>query len=149
MALIKNKSGLLKLHAERPSTAAVGNWGIIEVTQRLSEKLGLGSYVAARLFMGKKKVTKVVATAKSGTKGVSTGAGASAGNKTDYVGLSGKDDEATVRGQWEALRYALTCVVPVLYFSFYYGFDTFIMSRMIQCRIYSKIALKITFSYLV
>lgn len=82
MTLVKHKAGLLKLTSERPSTAAVGNWGIVEVTQRLSEKLGLGSYVAARLFMGKKK------TAKS---------------KID-VALSRKDSEETVRAQWEALR---------------------------------------------
>lgn len=82
MTLVKHNAGLLKLTSERPSTAAVGNWGIVEVTQRLSEKLGLGSYVSARLFMGKKK------TAKS---------------KID-VALSRKDDEGTMRSQWEALR---------------------------------------------
>lgn len=82
MALLKNKAGLIKLNNERPSTAAIGNWGIIDVTSRLSEQYGLGSYVSARLFMGKKKTVK---------------------SKID-VPLSKKDTAQVVRTQWDALR---------------------------------------------
>ena len=82
MAIVKNKAGLVKLNSERPSTAAIGNWGIVDATKRLSEACALGSYVSARLFMGKKK------TAKS---------------KID-VPLSKKYSEETIRGQWDALR---------------------------------------------
>lgn len=82
MAILKNKAGLVKLNNERPSTAAVGNWGILEVTQRLSELYNLGSYVSARLFMGKKKTVK---------------------SKID-VPLSKKDTEQVIRGQWDTLR---------------------------------------------
>ena len=86
-ALIQNKAGLIKLNAERPSTASIGNWGILEVTQRLSEAHGLGSQVSARLFMGKKKTSK---------------------SKVD-VGLSRKDTEDAIKSQWDALR--LVCTV--------------------------------------
>ena len=82
MAILKNKAGLVKLNNDRPSTAAVGNWGILEVTQRLSELYNLGSYVSARLFMGKKKTVK---------------------SKID-VPLSKKDTELVIRGQWDTLR---------------------------------------------
>jgi hypothetical protein len=85
MAVIQHKAGLAKLNAERPSTAAVGNWGILDVTQRLSEGHGLGSQVSARLFMGKKKTPK---------------------SKIE-VPLSRKDSEEIVRSQWDALRYAM------------------------------------------
>lgn len=82
MDLIKSLSGLAKLNRSKASTAAIGNWGIMDVVTRLSEARGAGSYVSARLFMGRKK------TAKS---------------KVD-VGLSAKDDEATVTAQWNTLR---------------------------------------------
>lgn len=85
MAVVQHKAGLTKLNAERPSTAAVGNWGILDVTMRLSEGHGLGSQVSARLFMGKKKTPK---------------------SKIE-VPLSRKDTEETVRNQWDALRYAV------------------------------------------
>eukprot|EP01032_Pedospumella_encystans_P023786 gene23786-26919_t len=94
MAILKNKAGLVKLNNERPSTAAVGNWGILEVTQRLSELYNLGSYVSARLFMGKKKTIK---------------------SKID-VPLSKKDTEQVIRGQWDTLRNVLTHQDEVLLF---------------------------------
>jgi hypothetical protein len=82
MALMKNTAGLVKLNNVRPSTAAVGNWGILDVTQRLSEKHNLGSFITARLFMGKRKTVK---------------------SRID-VPLSKKDTELIIRGQWDTLR---------------------------------------------
>ena len=82
MTIVKNKAGLAKLNQERPSTAAVGNWGIIDATKRLSESYALGSYVTTRLFMGKKKTTK---------------------SKID-VPLSRKDTEEIIQSQWDSLR---------------------------------------------
>jgi hypothetical protein len=80
--IVQHHCGLAKLNSERPSTAAVGNWGILEVMQRLSEGHGLGSQLAGRLFMGRKKTVK---------------------SKVD-VPLSRKDGPEEVRAQWEALR---------------------------------------------
>jgi hypothetical protein len=82
MAVIKNKAGLIKLNAERPSTAAVGNWGILDATRRLSERCAFGTSISARLFMGRRKTSK---------------------SKIDFA-LSTKDTEATIRDQWDALR---------------------------------------------
>ena len=84
MVIVKNKAGLLKLYQEKPSTAAIGNWGIVDVTQRLSEHYTLGSSgISARLFMGKRKTPK---------------------SKID-VALSKKDSEEVIRTQWDAIRY--------------------------------------------
>lgn len=97
-AIVQHRSGLAKLTSDRPSTAAIGNWGILDVTQRLSEAHGLGSQVTARLFMGRKK------TAKS---------------KLD-VPLSRKDGPEEVRAQWEALRYRRSsCISSVQCYSHY------------------------------
>ncbi len=82
MDLIKSLAGLAKLNRPKASTAAIGNWGIMDGVARLSEAKGTGSYVSARLFMGRKKTSK---------------------SKVD-VGLSAKDDEATITAQWNALR---------------------------------------------
>lgn len=82
MEIIRHKSGLIKLEAERPSTAFIGNWGILDAVTHLSDTKGLGTLVSARLFMGKRK------TAKS---------------KID-VPLSKKDTNDVVDQQWETLR---------------------------------------------
>lgn len=83
MDLIRNMAGLAKLNRAKSSTAAIGNWGVMDVTSRLSEAKNTGSYVSCRLFMGQKK------TAKS---------------KVD-VAVSAKDDEAAITAQWDALKY--------------------------------------------
>ena len=72
----------MKLTAERPSTAPIGNSGIVDVVHRLSEEYDLGSFISARLFMGKKKTPK---------------------SKVDFP-LSKKDSEDAVRAQWEGLK---------------------------------------------
>jgi hypothetical protein len=82
MEVLRNLAGLAKLNRCKPSTASIGNWGVMDSVSRLSEKSGSGSLVTARLFMGRKKTTK---------------------SKID-VGLSAKDDEQTVSAQWHALR---------------------------------------------
>lgn len=82
MDLLKNMAGLAKLNRAKSSTAAIGNWGVMDVTARLSEAKNTGSYVSCRLFMGQKK------TAKS---------------KVD-VAVSAKDDEAAITAQWDALK---------------------------------------------
>jgi hypothetical protein len=73
---------LAKLVADRPSTAFVGNWGILESIAHISEQHGFGTTIAARLFMGKKKLTKT---------------------KLE-VPLSKKDTEPIIDSQWESLR---------------------------------------------
>lgn len=83
MEIIRHKSGLVKLRADKPSTAAIGNWGILEAVERQCESTGLGSStVIARLFMGKKKSSK---------------------SKVD-VPLLKKDNESVIQSQWDALR---------------------------------------------
>ena len=82
MELLRNMAGLAKLNRAKSSTAAIGNWGVMDVTSRLSEAKNTGSYVSCRLFMGQKK------TAKS---------------KVD-VAVSAKDDEAAITAQWDALK---------------------------------------------
>ena len=62
LAIIKNIAGLKKLSAERPSTAPIGNWGILQVISRMSSDFSEPSLgkdgVQARLFLGKKKFTR-------------------------------------------------------------------------------------------
>jgi hypothetical protein len=83
MEIIRLKSGLMKLTAERPSTAVIGNWGIIEAVEALGEQHQLGSSaVTTHLFMGRKKSTK---------------------SKILHP-LSKKDDNKTIQSQWDALR---------------------------------------------
>ncbi|KAJ1407969.1 hypothetical protein B484DRAFT_337098 [Ochromonadaceae sp. CCMP2298] len=92
--IVRNKAGLLKLNQERPSTASIGNWGILDVTKRLSEAHSLGSYVTARLFMGRRKSSK---------------------SKID-VPLARGDSADTVTAQWDALRACLLHPREVLLF---------------------------------
>lgn len=98
MGLIKNIAGVKKLSAERPSTAAIGNWGILQAVARMSSELSdpsLGKEgVQARLFLGKKKLAK---------------------SKID-VAVSRKDGEEEVARQWDALRSAFSHQDCVLLF---------------------------------
>mmetsp|Transcript_18048 Transcript_18048/g.30318 ORF Transcript_18048/g.30318 Transcript_18048/m.30318 type:complete len:502 (+) Transcript_18048:29-1534(+) len=94
MDVIRNKAGLIKLNANKPSTAAIGNWGILDVTKRLSEEYSLGSYINARLFMGKKKTSK---------------------SKID-IAISSSDSPETITSQWDALRSSMMRPNEVLLF---------------------------------
>ena len=94
MSIVKNIAGMRKITAPRASTAAVGNWGILQATERLSEWTGLGTGLHARLFMGKRRTVKT---------------------KID-VPLSRKDDSSAVVGQWEALKAAFGRPDTVLLF---------------------------------
>lgn len=82
MEIIRLKSGLTKLNAEKPSTAVIGNWGILDSIKTLSEEKGFGTQISARLFMGKKKTAKT---------------------KLDFP-LSKKDESDTIVDQWNGLR---------------------------------------------
>jgi hypothetical protein len=82
MEIIRTKAGLAKLEAEKPSTAFIGNWGILESVAYLSETNGFGTSISARLFMGKKKTSK---------------------SKVD-IPLSKKDTPDVIARQWELLR---------------------------------------------
>ena len=94
MAILKNIGGLKKICAPRPSTALIGNWGIQQAVERLSELAGLGSTVRARLFMGKAK------TAKS---------------KLDAP-LTRADGADAITAQWDRLRAAFNRPRTVLLF---------------------------------
>ena len=58
MAILKNIAGLKKLCADRPSTAAIGNWGILQAVTKMSTECAEPSLgkdgVQARLFWEKK-----------------------------------------------------------------------------------------------
>lgn len=98
MSLIKNIAGLKKLSAERPSTAAIGNWGILQAVSKMSTELAEPSLgkdgVQARLFLGRKRLAK---------------------SKID-VAISRKDREEDVARQWDALRAAFSHPDCVLLF---------------------------------
>eukprot|EP01038_Epipyxis_sp_PR26KG_P006955 gene6955-9511_t len=82
MEIIKNMGGLAKLNQHRPSTASIGNWGILDGVKLLAEYKDVGSEIIARLFMGKKKTLK---------------------SKID-VSLSRNDSQDTIKNQWNCLR---------------------------------------------
>lgn len=96
MLIVKDMAGLAKLRSERPSTAAIGNWGLLQAMERLNSDLNLsvGHSTSIRLFMGKKKTPRT---------------------KID-VSLSKKDTEETIRSQWDALRSAVCHPRQVLLF---------------------------------
>lgn len=94
MKIIQNMVGLKKITAVRPSTAAIGNWGILQGVDRLSEWTSLGTNVQARLFMGKKRTVNM---------------------KIDCP-LSRKDVESVVSSQWDALRSTFAQTNSVLLF---------------------------------
>lgn len=80
--IIRAKAGLIKLGGEKPTTAPIGNWGIMEAVSLLSESHGLGSLISARLLMGKKKTSK---------------------SKVE-IPLSKKDSEDVISSQWGQLK---------------------------------------------
>jgi len=84
MGIVKNIAGMRKITAVKASTAAVGNWGILQVTERLSEWMGLGTGVSPRLFMGKRRTPKT---------------------KIDAA-VAWKDDTDAVTAQWATLTAA-------------------------------------------
>eukprot|EP00605_Chrysophyceae_sp_TOSAG23-4_P001902 GSChrysophyteH1.ASY1.ANO1.2100.1 assembled CDS len=94
--LLKSISGLKKLCAERPSTAPIGNWGILQVVRRMSEEASpsLGSEVNCKLFMGKKTV----------------------GKSKLAVACSRKDTDDDIEHQWSTIRSAFGRPDTVLLF---------------------------------
>lgn len=96
MDIVKDKVGLIKLRAAKPSTTSIGNWGLLLAVDRLNSEANssLSDSFSIRLFMGKKK------TAKS---------------KID-VALAKKDNEDAIRSQWDALRSAFCSPNQVLLF---------------------------------
>lgn len=102
MEIIRLKSGLMKLNQERPSTAVIGNWGIIDGIEALAEQHQLGtSILTTQLFMGKKKTSK----------------------SKILHGVSKKDDNKQIQAQWDALRYpayhsihSIKCLFYMLFF---------------------------------
>ena len=98
--IIKNIAGLRKLcqyHPDGrfiPSTASIGNWGIISGVSKLNEWGNLGTSVHVRLFMGKSK---------------------SKSAKID-VQIKSSDSKETVWKQWDSLRSAFSHPDTVLLF---------------------------------
>lgn len=82
MEIVKAKSGIVKLLAAKPSTTYIGNWGILDAIASLSDQFGYGDYLNARLFMGKKKLTK---------------------SKIDFP-INKKDSDDLIQLQWEGLK---------------------------------------------
>ena len=88
-------SGLVKLSNPKPSTAAIGNWAILQGVNKLAENCALDpSAVQGKLFMGKRRNKQ---------------------QKLDVAILSSDNDE-TVRLQWDSLRSAFNNPNVVLLF---------------------------------
>jgi hypothetical protein len=51
--IVKKISGVRKLEFMRPSTAPIGNLGIMAAVTRIAEVSDLGSHLTCKLFMGK------------------------------------------------------------------------------------------------
>jgi hypothetical protein len=82
--IVKKVAGLRKLEADKPSTACIGNWGILAGLNQLVELTDIGSScVSARLFMGK---------------------GIAGPRSKVQVPLSHKDGPSQITTQWNALR---------------------------------------------
>lgn len=94
MEIIKAKSGLLKLQQSKPSTAYIGNWGILQAVDYLALAHHYDNRLSARLFLGKKKLPK---------------------SKLDFP-LSRRDSEETMQLQWEGLKTAFARPNQVLLF---------------------------------
>ena len=96
--IIKKLIGLRKLaHPTKPSTAPIGNWGILSGMQHIQEVTSMPSNVSSsKLFMGK-----------------STGA---ATKSKIEVPLSRKDTPDKIKNQWDALRAAVADPNRVLLF---------------------------------
>mmetsp|Transcript_26738 Transcript_26738/g.43635 ORF Transcript_26738/g.43635 Transcript_26738/m.43635 type:complete len:196 (+) Transcript_26738:54-641(+) len=85
LEILNKKKGLYKVTAERPSTAAFGNWGILGAVARLSDADPELPYaIKASVFMGRKA---------KGKKGLP-------------VPLSSKDSDELISSQWAQLRSA-------------------------------------------
>lgn len=81
--IMKNISGLEKLRATpKPSTAAIGNWAVLECIKKISEFSSIGSGFDGRLFMGKKVSSK---------------------QRIDFP-LTKNDSVETISMQWDNLR---------------------------------------------
>ena len=99
-SVVKNIAGLRKLcqyHPDGryiPSTASIGNWGIISGVSKLNEWANCGSMMQVKLFMGKSKLKS---------------------SKVEIV-LKNSDDENTILKQWDALRSAFSHEGTVLLF---------------------------------
>lgn len=96
--ILKNMSGLIRLSLTKPSTASIGNWGIIQAFEKLSEKYSLGTMIYAYSLMGKSKL-KI------------------------EVPLSIKDSESTINSQWDKLRssFARNDIVLILHYNNHYA----------------------------
>jgi len=97
LGILKSISGLKRLSAMRPSTAAIGNWGILQGVARMADTHSspcIGTGVTCRLFMGKKPAGKV----------------------TLPVPLSRKDGDDDIDYQWNSFRGAFARPDTVLLF---------------------------------
>jgi len=97
LGILKSISGLRRLSAERPSTAAIGNWGVLQGVARLADTHSspcVGAGVTCKLFMGKKLVGKAKLP----------------------VPLSRRDGDDEVSQQWSSLRGAFARPDTVLLF---------------------------------
>lgn len=94
--IMKKLAGLRKLEADKPSTACIGNWGILAGVQQLLELTDIGSScLSARLFMGK---------------------GLAGPRCKVQVPLGRRDSTQQVSAQWSALRSAFADPNQVLLF---------------------------------
>jgi hypothetical protein len=89
-SIVKNISGLKKLLQDKPNTAAVGNWAVLQVVSKAAEWMNLGSLLRARLFMGVKVLKKSIID----------------------VPISKRDSNDEVSAQWAALRYSTLSTNP-------------------------------------
>ena len=96
LKILKTLSGLRKLSDEKlPSTAPIGNQGILEGCRLLSEACGFGaSGITASLFMGIKRGVKSTLT----------------------IAISLSDNKKTISLQWDCLRSAFADPSSVLLF---------------------------------
>lgn len=94
--IVKKLAGLRKLEADKPSTACIGNWGILAGVQQLLELTDIGSAcLSAKLFMGK---------------------GLAGPRCKVQVPLARRDSCQQVTVQWNALRSAFADPNQVLLF---------------------------------
>eukprot|EP01041_Mallomonas_annulata_P006953 gene6953-14114_t len=96
MEIINKMAGLRRLEASKPSTAPIGNWGILAAVIDINDGCGFGDGVTARLLMGRKNGPRT---------------------KVD-VPLLLKDRESAeyIQKHWEALRTAFNTPGTILLF---------------------------------
>ncbi len=95
-SLIKNIAGIKKLNAERPSTAPIGNWGILQAVSKISSDYTepcIGTDLDARLLMGKKAVKSKM-----------------------EIQCSSKYSSSDIQKQWDTLRSTFSHLDEVLLF---------------------------------